>query len=307
MQVRESSRRSNSRIGAIVGSWKLGWQIKRARQEDRAAARILGGALAGSSAVGRVVDEVRTRGHAQDHLETAIRAALEEDRADFGAASSWGKPFVILRGLAARAVLRDRLRSARRERDNARERLGRVALEAGVKLTKEPFVVDAANRARNARARFSALVAEEAALLEPFGGSLLPDWARAFARELSSFGSAFVRVLGNQFVPRLPALGGMGAGWWVTSTFTDLHLAAALHALGIGSGPRHLVSTETLAALQLWVPIGAAAICAYLASRVAAKVRARYAPAPRKPESPLQSYDIPASVVAELAARDDHR
>lgn len=306
-QVGANSRRSGSRISAIVGSWKLAWQIKRARQADRAAARILGGALAGSSAVGRLVDEVRTRGHAQDHLETASRASLEEDRADFGVASAWGRPFVIIRGLAARAVLRDRMRTSRRERDNARERLGRVALEGGMNLSREPFVVDAANRARNARAKLSALVTEQAALLEPFGGSLLPDWTVTVAREVSAFASAVVRVLGSQFVPRLPALAGMGAGWWVTSTFTDSHLEATLHAFGIGSGPRHLVSTEMLTQLQLWVPIGAAAVCAYLGSRIAAKVRARYTSAPREAESPLESYDIPASVVAELAARDNHR
>ncbi|HYZ90110.1 MAG TPA: hypothetical protein VE620_12500, partial [Myxococcales bacterium] len=293
MQVDDTSRRSDSRIAAIVGSWKLGWQIKRARKADRAAARILGGALAGSSAVGRLVDEVRTRGHAQDHLETAIRASLEEDRADFAVASASGKMFVIIRGLAARAVLRDRLKTAQRERDNARERLGRVALEGGVRLSKEPFVVDAANRARNARAQLSALVTEDAALLEPFGGSLAPDWVRTAARELSSFASTFARVLGNHFVPRLPALAAMGAGWWVTRTFTDSHLGALLHGIGLGTGPRYLVSTETLAALQLWVPIGAAVICAYVANRLAAKVRARYALAPQKPESPLRSYDIP--------------
>jgi hypothetical protein len=307
MQVRATSRRSGSRIAAIVGSWKLGWRIKRARRADRAAARILGGALAGSSAVGRLVDEVRTRGHAQDHLETAMRASLEEDRADFAAASSSGKMFVILRGLAARAVLRDRLKTAQRDRDNARERLGRVALEGGVKLSKEPFVVDAANRARNARAQLSALVTEQAALLEPFGGSLTPDWMRTVSREVSAFASMLARVLGNHFVPRLPAVAAMAAGWWGTKSFTDSHLEDVLHRLGMEVGLGQAVSTDTFLALQLWVPIGVGAVCALVGNHLAAKVRARYALTPRKPESPLRSSDIPASVVAELAARDDYR
>jgi hypothetical protein len=307
MQVRTTSRRSNSRIGAIVGSWKLGWQIRRARREDRAAARILGGALAGSSAVGRLIDEVRTRGHAQEHLETALRASLEEDRADFATASLRGRLFVIIRGLAARAVLRDRLRSARRERDNARERLGRVALEGGVKLSKEPFVVDAANRARNARTHLSGLVAEEAALLEPFGGSLSPDWARTVSREVSALASWFARFVGNHFVPRLPAVAAAAAGWWATRTLTESHLETMLHHFGIEVGLGQTLSTDNLLAMELWVPIGVAAICAYVGHRLAASVRDRYAPAPRKARSPLQSYDIPASVVAELAARDDHR
>ena len=285
MQVGATRRGSGGRIAAIVGSWKLGWRIKRARHADRVAARILGGALAGSSAVGRLVDEVRRLGHAQDHLETAMRASLEEDRADYAAASCWGRPFVVIRGVAARAVLRDRLRLSRRARDDARERLGRSALDGGVTLSREPFVLDAANRARDARARLSALVSERSMLLEPFGGSLLPDWTIAVGREASALSSAFARVLGNQFVPRLPALAGLAAGWWVTSTFTDSHLVATLHSWGIGDGPRLAVSTETLESMRFWVPIAAAAICSYLANRFAAKVRARYTlPPARNPQ-----------------------
>ena len=210
---------------------------------------------------------------------------MRSDSPDFAAASYWGRAFVIIRGLAARAVFRDRLRSAHRERDNSRERLGRVALEGGVNLSREAFVVDAANRARNARARLSALVAEQAALLEPFGGSLLPDWTATVAREASALGSSFARVLQKQFVPRLPALAGLAAGWWVTSTFTDSQLSATLHSWGIGTGPRHAISTETLESMQLWVPIAAAAVCSYLGGRFAAKVRARYAPPLPEPES----------------------
>lgn len=211
-----------------------------------------------------------------------MRASLEEDRADYAAASSWGRPFVILRGVAARAVLRDRLRLARRGRDEGRERLGRAALDGGVNLSREPFVIDAANRARDARARLSALVGERSELLEPFEGSLLPDWTNTVGREASALGSSFTRVLGNQLVPRLPALAGLAAGWWVTSTFTDSHLVAMLHSWGIGDGPRYAVSAETLDSMRFWIPIGAAAICSYLGNRFAAKLRARYAP-PAKP------------------------
>ena len=56
------------RIGAAISSSRLGWKIARARRVERSALRILGGALAGSAAVGRLVDEVRRSGHAEDHL-----------------------------------------------------------------------------------------------------------------------------------------------------------------------------------------------------------------------------------------------
>jgi hypothetical protein len=285
MQVGATRPGFGERIAAIVGSWKLARKIARARQADRIAARILGRALAGSSAVGRSVNEVRTRGHAYDHLETALRASLEEDRADFGAVSSWGRPFVVIRGVAARFVLRDRLRLARRTRDEARERLGKAALDRLVNLPKDPFVVDAANRAREARARLSQVATARAALLEPFGGALLPEWIGALGRETSAFASAFVRVFGNQVVPRMPALAGMAAGWWVTSTFTDSAFVATLHSWGIGAGPRWAVSTETFDALRFWVPIAAAAVCSYVGNRFAKRLRERYAPPAAKPQT----------------------
>jgi hypothetical protein len=265
-------------IAAAVVSWKLGWKIRRARRAERVAARILGGALAGSSAVGRLVDEVRSRGHAEDHLQTALRASLEEDRADFAATSPRVRAFVVVRGLAARAVLRERLRAARRARDDARERLGRAVLDGSANLSREPFVNDAAGRAREARARLSSLVTEYAALLAPFGGSAWPDWMEAAGRETSALGSSFVRVLGRQFVPRLPALAGLGAGWWVASTFTDSDLVASLHAWSLGRGPPWAVSTDTFDLLRFWVPIAAAAICSFLGDRLGARLRARYAP-----------------------------
>ena len=266
------------RIGAAISSSRLGWKIARARRVERSALRILGGALAGSAAVGRLVDEVRRSGHAEDHLQTAIRASLEEDRADYAGASVRARPFVVLRGLASRTVLRDRLRAARRTRDETRERLGKAAVESAVNVSREPFVADALARARDARNRLSALIAQRAALLAPFGGSALPDWIHGAAGEISTFGSALLRVLRNQLIPRFPALAALGAGWWVANTFADSELAATLHSWGVAQGPRWALNTETSEALRFWLPIVAAAICAFLGDRLGARIRARYAP-----------------------------
>ena len=79
-------------------------------------------------------------------------------------------------------------------------------------------------------------------------------------------------------------------GWWIASTFTDSRLGATLHALGIGSGARRVVTTKQLHAMEFWLPIVAAAICSYASSRVAAVVRSRYAPAPlQEASSPTAS------------------
>ena len=212
MRVSAERRGFLDRIAAAVVSWKLDWTIGRARRADRVTLRILGGALAGSAAVGRLVDEVRRRGHAEDHLQTSLRASLEEDRADFASASLRARPFVVIRGVAARAVLRDRIRAARRAREETRERLGKAALDGSANVSREAFVADALVRARDARARLSALVTERAALLAPFGGSAWPDWMHGAGRESSALAGAFLRLLRGQvvlLVERRQVIGGV--------------------------------------------------------------------------------------------------
>jgi len=283
MRVSAEGRGFFDRIAAAVVSWQQDFRIGRARRRERVALRILGGALAGSAAVGRLVDEVRSRGHAEDHLQTALRASVEEDRADFASASARARLFVMIRGVAARAVLRDRLRAARRAREETRERLGKAALDGSANVSREAFVADALVRARDARARLSALVTERAALLAPFGGSAWPDWMHGAGREISALAAAFFRVLRGQFVPRLPAVAALAAGWWVAATFTDSQLLATLHSWGIGQGPRWAVSSESFDAMRFWFPIAAAAVCSYLGNRFAGSIRARYAPPAPEP------------------------
>ena len=277
MRVSAERRGFLDRIAAAVVSWRLDWKIGPTRRRERVALRILGGALAGSAAVGRLVDEVRSRGHAEDHLRTALRASLEEDRADFATASGRARPFVVVRGVAARAVLRDRLRAARRAREETRERLGKAALDGSANVSREAFVQDAIVRARDARARLSALVTERAALLAPFGGSAWPDWMHGAWREISALAGALVRVSCGQFVRWLPAVAALAVGWWVAATFTDSQLIVTLHSWGIGHGPRWAVSPESFEAMRVWFPIAAAAVCAYVGNRFGARIRARYA------------------------------
>lgn len=277
MRVSAERRGFLDRIAAAVVSWRLDWKIGPARRRERVALRILGGALAGSAAVGRLVDEVRSRGHAEDHLRTALRASLEEDRADFATASGRARPFVVVRGVAARAVLRDRLRAARRAREETRERLGKAALDGSANVSREAFVQDALIRARDARARLSALVTERAALLAPFGGSAWPDWMHGAWREISALAGALLRVSCGQFVRWLPAVAALAVGWWVAATFTDSQLIVTLHSWGIGHGPRWAVSPESFEAMRVWFPIAAAAVCAYVGNRFGARIRARYA------------------------------
>ena len=81
-------------------------------------------------------------------------------------------------------------------------------------------------------------------------------------------------------VPRLPGLAGLAVGWWIAQTFTDSPLSATLHSWGLGDGPRHAVRSDTLHAMNFWLPLVAAALASYAGSRLAALIRSRYSPPP---------------------------
>jgi hypothetical protein len=127
-----------------------------------------------------------------------------------------------------------------------------------------------------ARARRDAAGADEARLLEPLGGRLLPTPVAWLAAEARAFGSALLREGRSQLVPRIPALVGLAAGAWVARTFTESGFLATLHSWGIGSGPRVAVSHGTYRLLAWGLPLLAAATFSYASSRVAGRVRARY-------------------------------
>jgi len=77
------------------------------------------------------------------------------------------------------------------------------------------------------------------------------------------------------------ALAGLAAGWWVTHTYTTSRPRALLRSLGIGSGGTQVISAETYERMRFWLPILAAAVCAYLGDRIARWIRQRYRPSIR--------------------------
>jgi len=77
-------------------------------------------------------------------------------------------------------------------------------------------------------------------------------------------------------IPRASALAGLAAGWWVTHTYTTSRPRSLLSSLGIGSGGTHVVSSDTYQSMRFWLPLLAAAVCAYLGDRLARWIRQRY-------------------------------
>jgi hypothetical protein len=216
-------------------------------------------------------------------VQRSRAASLEQDRNDYPAASSWAKPAVIVRGLLARLVLHDNARRIRIKLRPLHRALGAASLDGQLPAENgatRPISADIAQAIELQRREFGAAQAERFRLLEPFGGRALPEWANVVLKECSALGSAFVKEARASLVPRLPGLAGLAAGWWVVRAFTASHWDRLMVVFGLRRGGPKVVSAETYERLQFWIPLFAAALCAYLCSRVSAFLRKRYSPQP---------------------------
>ena len=188
-------------------------------------------------------------------LDQAIAHSLETDRADYATVSRSVRPLVILRGMCSRAILRNQ-----RHRCNSDLRPFYEELGAAAGKRSERVVADE---------RRTSMAQPEA----------VPDaWKGRLVDEAKLLGRALKRQLHDRLFPRLPALAGLAAGWWVANTYTDSQWKSTLRSVGIGGGGTHVVSGEMYRLLVLGLPILSAAMCAYLSDRVAHYVRSRYAP-----------------------------
>lgn len=216
-------------------------------------------------------------------LQSHARASEEswaQDRQDYAVAPGWAQWLVIARGIFARAVQRALARGRVRERKALLLQVAALAVAGRLQapgstapLVPSSLAIELAALRTDARAAEQTRVA----LLVPYGGQALPSWMHTVARELSGLVAATARELQGKLVPRLPALGGLAAGWWVTHTFTDSHVDAALSHLGLRHGGTHVVSSERLERMSFWLPLLVGATCSYLSSRFSGFVHRRYA------------------------------
>jgi hypothetical protein len=192
------------------------------------------------------------------------RRSLEADRADLGIVAGWMTPVVILRGICTRLVLRHAKAAARRELRPRFEALGELA------ASRADAATPLARQVAGLRAELARVQAERERWVAPYGGSAIPAAAARAGAEASGFGRAVARQLRSHLLPKAPALVGLAAGWWVANTYTDSHLRSALRSIGIGSGGTRVVSSSTYEAMSFWLPLLAAALCAYAGERVGA-------------------------------------
>ena len=270
------------RVSAGIAAFRFSRRERRALREHGFALQKLGESLGSrddlADRLSLSLREVGERRSKCDELARSLGRSLDEDRCDYAEVPSLVRPLVILRGLAHRGVLRGRLYRARKELAAAWERLGGDALD------DDSLTVPAAELARAARAAALRACEDRERVLAPYGGAALPPALARGAREARHLTKSVAKEVRGALVPRLPAVAGMGVGWWVANTFTDSSFSATLHSLGIGDGPRYAVTTDQYQLMHFWLPVAAAATCSYLGNRLGALIRARYQPgaAPKK-------------------------
>lgn len=252
-----------ARFQAQYHEIRLDLRARRLRRRERLMLRRLGAEVAssgttGSGAFAPLLVEIAEGERRAAALRAEGQASLEADRADLRRVAGWVKPVVLMRGVCTRLVLRHRRSIERRALQPRLEALGEL-------VSGSP-----ASEVVALREQLALIASERERWGAPFGGSAVPHWAPGAARETAAFGRAVLLQLRSHIFPKAPALVGLAVGWWVANTYTDSHLRSALRSIGIGSGGTRVVSSSTYEAMSFWLPLLAAALCAYLGERIGA-------------------------------------
>jgi len=238
------------------------------RREQAALARLGQATLAdGGSREGRLAALATEAATAQGRLAAVAeerRAALAVTRTDLAAVPRWMAPVVLVRGASARAVLRQRRAAIEKPMYELHLTAGRLAMATATS--------PAAREVQAIRSELAGAASERDRRLAGLDASPLPAWVERARVEGQQFGGAVRAQLRSQLMPKAPALAGMAVGWWITRTYTDSHARSILRSVGIGHGGTHVVSGSTYKAMQFWLPLLAAALCAYLGKRLAATI-----------------------------------
>lgn len=191
--------------------------------------------------------EARRATEALASIAEERRMVADAETRDLARVAWWVRPAVVLRALASRMVLQHRRHRTLRDLDAAHEALGRAG------ATGEVSGLGGAT---------------------PTAGGSLP-WTERAGREARGLARAVWHQLRGFLMPKAPALAGMAVGWWIANTYTDSRMRSILRTVGIGSGGTHVVSGSTYRAMSFWLPLLAAALCAYVGERLWERVVGR--------------------------------
>jgi hypothetical protein len=231
--------------------------------------------LGASAEVALVLEEAAALRARRDAARRAAAASLEADRTDWADAPPGLKLLIVARGLLVRGVLAAQRRRIERELAPLLSGIGASAMASPPVAACLPD--DVRTGIERERARAERAAAERGLLLAPFGGRALPPSVSTGARELGRVALGLGGELRSRLVPRLPAVVGLAAGWWIAHAFTSSRWAGFAERLGLRQGGPWVVSGETYERLEFWGPLVAAGLCAYLGSRFWSFLERRYA------------------------------
>jgi hypothetical protein len=266
-----------ARLHAQFHEVRLDLLGRRLRHRERLGLRRLGAEVARAEphrgdAFAQLIREIAEGERRAAALAAEGRASLEADRADLRAVPAWVMPAVVLRGLCTRLVLRYRQSLERRALRPRFESLGDLATGSAERGAQSGSL---AREVAWVRVELASVIAERERRVASFGGRALPEWTTRTAAEAVGFGRAVLTQLRSHLLPKAPAIAGLTVGWWIANTYTDSHLRSALRSLGIGSGGTRVLSSSTYDTMIFWLPLLAAALCAYLGERLGAYYRGR--------------------------------
>ena len=209
-------------------------------------------------------------------LRSELKHSLENDRRDYKKASQLMRWVVIARGMLDRLILRDRIRSHRKECDQMMHDLGLLACDGQHDAAHAALPEGLRHGLQGSRRDIAALREERTALLAPWNGQAWPEWLANGIRETKELGHHIGSQISRKLFLRTPALGALIAAWWIANTYTSNSLEMIGQKLGFGG--RTAISHQTLERMSFWVPIFAAGLASYLTTVLAKQVQKKYAP-----------------------------
>ena len=271
-----------SRISAAFDVLHLEWQLHRLSRAEKDALIDAGAAiLAAPVEDGRTpdVEEAAMRARAvvieskAGSLDKLLADKLETDRRDYAEASPLTRWLVVGRSYFDRWIAYDEVRQGRKERRAMALKIGTRAF-AGESVLHALVPQDLADKVESVRAEQVAKRGQRDALNAAYQGSAIPRPLVAVGREIGVFFAFVAKQLKLRIFLRAPAVAALFAGWWVGRTYTDSVVERFQRALGLGG--RKPIDPDTLQTLQFWIPLLAAAACAYLMAFVALRVHRRF-------------------------------
>jgi hypothetical protein len=259
-----------ARARVAWNAWGLERRAARARRDERRALASAGRTLLDAHLpedLHEHAERIRQLDQRMASLHADLVQSLEADRSDFARASERMRWCVIARGLLDRVFLREEARKARHELPAAESELGRAAFEPRHAGLRERLPSEIVRAIEECRAIAQAAEQERARRLAPYGEEPLPRAVAWILRELGSLGRHLGRQLSIKLFLRAPALAALVAGWWVGRWYTKewwdpfdwFHDRSTRQRLGF------------------WLPILAAAACAWAMALVTRWVQRRYA------------------------------